>query len=157
MALFQLDDKSVPREVSADEAVWLRHQDALRDDQLVVLSVLAQQDRFSGGLRLKVQQVWDLPAARCRFGKFLRVVLGDGAPALAPLLAEFPPRVEMTEQGELERSLPIRLALERRDAQGRGVAAELQLGDRARIFPSDDALQRWVAQAEDGRAAVVYE
>jgi hypothetical protein len=37
------------------------------------------------------------------------------------------------------------------------VTAELELGDRAWIYPSDEALKEWVARADEGRVAVVYE
>ena len=35
--------------------------------------------------------------------------------------------------------------------------AQLQLGEQARFFPSDAALASWMAQADEGRALVVYE
>jgi DNA polymerase-3 subunit alpha len=38
-----------------------------------------------------------------------------------------------------------------------GSAAEIELGDDGRIWPSDDALARWRAVAEQGRAIVMYE
>ena len=113
-------------------------------------------DRFSGGLQLTVQQVWDLPGARCRFGKYLRVAVNGAAPDVARLVREFPARREMTEQGELLRGLPVRLSLERQQA-ALGARAELQLGEQARFFPSDAALAGWAAQAAAGQAVVVYE
>ena len=111
-----------------------------------------QPDRFSGGLRLKIQQMWDLAAARCRFGKFLRVAVNGHAPAIAQLVREFPPKREMTEQGELVRGLPVRLALQRPGAQ-----CELQLDDRALFFPTDAALASWMAQAHERRAEIVFD
>jgi DNA polymerase III subunit alpha len=38
-----------------------------------------------------------------------------------------------------------------------GAMAELQLGDAARIFPSDAALAGWRAQADQGKSAIVYD
>ena len=72
------------------------------------------------------------------------------------LLAEYPPQVEHTEHGELLRGLPVRLLLERRGSEG-GVMAQLHLGEQAQFFPSDAALASWTAQADEGRAMVVYE
>ncbi|MFZ9137469.1 MAG: hypothetical protein ACO21E_06430, partial [Hylemonella sp.] len=109
-------------------------------------------DRFSGGLQLNVNQVWDLSAARCRFGKYLRVQVNGQVPDVNRLLSDFPPRKEMTEQGELLRGLLVRLALQRE-----GAAAELQLGEGAKFFPSDAALAGWMAQADRGQAMVVYD
>ena len=115
-----------------------------------------QPDRFSGGLQLTVNQVWDLAAARCRFGKFLRVMVNGKAPDIPRLVADFPPKREMTEQGELVRGLGVRLSL-RRQGPGLGATAELQLGEDAKFFPSDAALAGWMAQAESGKALIVYE
>ena len=72
-----------------------------------------QPDRFSGGLRLNVQQVWDLAAARCRFGKYLRVAVNGSVPPVAEVLRDFPRARIATEQGELPQGLPVRLALHR--------------------------------------------
>ncbi|TSE33883.1 DNA polymerase III subunit alpha [Tepidimonas charontis] len=152
VALFTLDDKSAVLEAVADEAVLANQRAVLKDDELVVAQVLAQPDRFSGGLRLKVQQLWDLPAARCRFGKFLRIVVAEHAPDIATLVREYPPRREASEVGEWVRALPVRVWLWRPYAR-----CELQLDERAQFYPSDAALARWMAQAHERRVEVVYE
>ena len=96
--------------------------------------------------------MWDLATARCRFGKFLRVAVNGRAPDVQRLVRDFPAKREMSEQGELVRGLPVRLALSRNGAQ-----AELQLGEDARFYPSDAALASWMAQADQGLASIVYE
>jgi DNA polymerase-3 subunit alpha len=152
LALFKLDDKSAMIECTADEAVINTYRNLLKDDELVIVQGKLQPDRFSGGFRLNVQQVWDLATARCRFGKFLRVAVNGRAPDVKRILRDFPPVRERTEQGDLLRGLPVRLALKRNGAE-----AELQLGDEARFFPSDAALASWIAQADQGAAQIVYE
>jgi DNA polymerase III subunit alpha len=152
LGLFKLDDKSGVIECTADEAVVNTHRNLLKDDELVIVQGKLQPDRFSGGFRLNVQQVWDLATARCRFGKFLRVAVNGRAPDVKAIVRDFPPRTERTEQGDLQRGLPVRLSLRRDGAQ-----AELQLGDEARFFPSDAALASWMAQADQGIAQIVYE
>jgi DNA polymerase-3 subunit alpha len=152
LALFKLDDKSGVIEATADEAVVNANRHLLRDDELVIVMGRLQPDRFTGGFRLNVNQVWDLATARCRFGKFLRVAVNGKAPDVRRLVREFPPKREMSEQGELVRGLNVRLALRRDEA-----VAELQLGDEARFFPSDAALAGWMAQADQGQAQIVYE
>jgi DNA polymerase III subunit alpha len=152
LALFKLDDKSAVIEATADEAVINANRNLLKDDELVIVQARLQPDRFSGGFRLNVNQVWDLATARCRFGKFLRVAVNGKAPDIKRLVREFPPKREQSEQGELVRGLPVRLAV-RRDA----ATAELQLGDEAKFFPSDAALASWMAQADGGQAQIVYE
>ena len=152
LALFKLDDKTGVFETSADENLINAHRHLLKDDELIIVQAVAQPDRFSGGVRLKIQQVWDLAAARCRFGKYLRVAVNGHAPAVAQLVREFPPKREVTEQGELVRGLPVRLALLRDGAQ-----CELQLDDRALFFPTDAALASWMAQAHERRAEIVFD
>jgi DNA polymerase-3 subunit alpha len=152
LALFKLDDKSDVIECTADEALAYANRNLLKDDELVIVQGKLQPDRFSGGFRLNVTQVWDLATARCRFGKFLRVAVNGKAPDVKRLLHDFPPVRERTEQGDLLRGLPVRLSLKRNGAE-----AELQLGDDAKFFPTDAALASWIAQADQGAAQVVYE
>jgi DNA polymerase-3 subunit alpha len=152
LALFKLDDKTAVLEVSADEALMNQHRNTLKDDELVIVQAVAQPDRFSGGLRLKIQQVWDLAAARCRFGKYLRVTVNGANPNIAQLVREFPPRRENTEQGELVRGMPVRLRLQRNGAQ-----CDVALDDRALFFPTDAALASWMAQAHGRQAEIVFD
>jgi DNA polymerase-3 subunit alpha len=152
LALFKLDDKSGTIDARADEALINANRNLLKEDELVIVMGKLQPDRFSGGLQLTVQQVWDLATARCRFGKYLKVAVNGRAPDIGRLVRDFPPRREMSEQGELVRGLNVRLAV-RRDA----ATAELQLGDEARFYPSDAALARWMAEADQGLAQIVYE
>ena len=63
-----------------------------KDDELVIVQGKVQPDRFSGGVRLNVQQVWDLAGARCRFGKYLRVEVNGSVPPVAEVLRDFPSR-----------------------------------------------------------------
>ena len=156
LAIFKLDDKSAVMEATADEAMINANRHLLKDDELVIVMAKMQADRFSGGYRLSIQQVWDLPSARCRFGKFLRVAVNGRAPEVAKLVKAFPPQREMTEQGELLRGLPVRSKLERK-ADNVAASAELSLGEQAKFFPSDAALSSWIAQADQGKAEIVYE
>ena len=152
LAIFKLDDKSLSIEATADEAVMNANRNTLKDDELVIVSGRLQPGRGGFEARFQVQQVWDLATARCRFGKFLRVAVNGKAPDIARLVKDFPPRLETTEVGELRQGLPVRLSL----ARG-GARVDLQLGERARFFPTDAALASWMAQAEAGQAAIVYE
>ena len=157
LALFKLDDKSTALEASADESVIAASNGLLRDDEFVVLSGRLQLDHFSGGLRVKVQQVWSLAAARARFGKYLHVA-STARPDVAAIVQRFPPLREETEHGEtLTHGLRVRLSV-RCAAEGAAATAELQLGEGSRFFPCDEALAAWHAQAgADGLANVVYE
>ena len=152
LALFKLDDKTDVIDAAADESVFSPHRAWFKDDELVVVQGRLQPDRFSGGFRLNVQQIWDLATARCRFGKYLKVAVNGTVPDIQRLLRDFPPRKEHSEQGELVRGLGVRLLVQREQA-----TAELQLGEQAKFFPTDAALAGWMAQAHGGLAQIVYE
>ena len=156
MAIFKLDDGSEAIEAVANEDLIDAHKALLVEDQLLIVQGKVQPDRFSGGLRLNVVQVWDLAAARARFGRHLAMALaGEPAkavPSLAELVKTWPARRELTDQGELLQGLGLRLQIQRDTA-----AAELELGDAGRFWPTDEALARCKALAQGGRAAIVYE
>ena len=152
LIIFKLDDKTDVLEASVDEATFNTHRNLLKDDELVIVQGTLQGASERFGRRFKVTQVWDLETARCKFGKYLRVAVNGRAPDISRLVRDFPPRREMSEQGELTRGLPVRLNL-RRD----GATAELHLGEAARFFPTDAALASWTAQADKGLATIIYE
>jgi DNA polymerase-3 subunit alpha len=160
LALFKLDDKTGVIEARADEALINAHKNLLKDDELVIVMGKQQLDRFSGGLQLTVTQIWDLDQARCRFGKYLRVAVGSEVgrktPDIARMTKEFPAQREVTEQGELLRGLPVRLAMLLKSEAGTA-SAELQLGESAKFFPTNEALAAWRVQADQGQAAIIYE
>ena len=156
LALFKLDDKSAVIEASADEALLNTYRNQLKEDEFVVMMGRLQLDHFSGGLRVKVQQVWDLAGARCRFGKYLHVVVGDQVPDVPGLVQEFPSRREEVAEGELLHGLRVRMGVHCA-ADDASAVAELQLGEAARFYPSDTALCAWASQVGTGTATVVYE
>jgi DNA polymerase-3 subunit alpha len=151
VAIFKLDDKTEALEAVANEELLNANKDLLKDDELIIVQGKVQPDRFSGGLRLNVMQVWDLATARCRFGKYLRVEVNGSIPPVAEVLRDFPTRRLNTEQGPLTQGLTVRLVVERDNARG-----ELDLGDEGRFYPTDAAIARWL-EGSHGRARIVYE
>ena len=155
LAIFKLDDKSGVIEATADEALINANKLTLKDDELLIMEGKVQPDRFSGGLRLQVNRIWDLPTARAKFARYLKVAVNGKAPDLERMVREFPPKKEESEQGTLLRGLPVRYALWR-ESEDLNVSAEIELGERAKFFPSDAALASWIAQAHAGDAQIVY-
>jgi DNA polymerase-3 subunit alpha len=151
VAIFKLDDNTEPIEAVVNEDLLTPNAALLRDDELLILQGRVQPDRFSGGVRLNVQQIWDLPAARARFGKHLAIAVNGTVPPVAQVLQEFPAKQVSTEHGDLLQGLAVRLQLQRE-----GAYAELDLGEAARFWPTDAALARWRAAAHGGAAKVVY-
>lgn len=156
LIIFKLDDKTDVLEASVDEALFNANRNLLKDDELVIVQGTLQGASERFGRRFKVTQVWDLETARCKFGKYLRVAVNGSAPDISRMVRDFPPRREMSEQGEVSRGLPVRLSLRRQNEVG-GATAELHLGEAARFFPTDAALASWMAQADRGLVQIVYE
>ena len=151
-AIFRLDDGSGAIETVVNEDLLDAQRALLADDALLIAQGRVQLDRFSGALRLTVQQLWDLPAARARFGRYLAVAVNGSRPPVGEVLKAWPARRVDTEHGELTQGLPVRLRLERPRA-----SAEIDLGDDGRFWPSDEAIARWRQVAHRGQAEVVYE
>jgi DNA polymerase III subunit alpha len=152
VAIFKLDDMSESIESVVSEELLETTRELLREDELLIVQGRVQPDRFAGGLRLNIQQVWDLAAARARFGRYLVVAINGTAPPVQELLGQWPVRRMGGGQGSTTAGLSVRLSIERDAA-----VAELDLGEDGRFWPSDEALSRWKAIAHEGQAAIVYE
>ena len=158
VAIFKVDDKSETIEAVANQETLDANKDLLKDDELVIIQGKVQTDRFSGGLRLNVQQVFGLGTARCRYARFVRLTAkGDKLP-LAEVLREYPAKVIEAPQPDLpdtRQGLPVRVVVERRtaDVAARG---ELDLGESAMLFPSDQALARLKELMPDAQPQLVY-
>ncbi len=151
VAIFKLDDKSDAIESVVAEDLLNANKDLLKDDELIIVQGKVQPDRFSGGVRLNITNLWNLAEARCRFGKHLRIELDSAPLPVDHLLSEFPAQRRVGQGGEVVTGLGVRLVLRRERAR-----AEIDLGDDGQFFPSDEALLRWF-EASGGRATVVYE
>lgn len=156
LGLFKIDDKSGVIEASVDESVLNAHKELLKDDEFVVVTGRLQVDHFSGGLRMKVQQLSSLADARCRFARYLQVSVGDTMPDVLGLLRQFPAQTDETEHGPVARGVKVRLGLLCESPQG-SATCELALGDSSRFYPSDAALAAWYAQAGSSQVKMVYE
>jgi DNA polymerase-3 subunit alpha len=149
--IFKLDDRSEVIEAVASEELFEANRELLREDELLIVQGRVKLDRFSGGLRLDVAQLWDLAGARARFGRYLAVAVNGIPVPVRELLRQWPARKLHTEQGDLDQGLGVRLQLQRAEA-----VADLDLGDEARFWPCDEALARWRSVAHCGQASIVY-
>ena len=152
VVIFQLDDGTEAIESVVNEEVLEANRELLQEDRLVIVQGKVQNDRFTGGLRLNVAQVWDLPAARARFGRWLAVDINGNTPPVVDVLKLWPAKRVEDAEGTRVQGLAVRVRVQRARA-----VAELDLGDDARFWPSDEALVRWKTLAHGGAATVVYE
>ncbi|MBV8471025.1 MAG: DNA polymerase III subunit alpha [Burkholderiaceae bacterium] len=150
VAIFKLDDKSDVIEAVANEELINANKEVLADDELIIVTGKVQPDRFSGGLRLNVQQISSLAAARARMGRFVRLDAA-AAPAIAEVVKTWPPHAQESEHGTSTLGLALRLSIQREGAQ-----AELDLGDASRFWPSDEALARLTGSTQ-GAGHIVFE
>ena len=155
LSIFTIDDKSMAIEASVDEKTMAACVDVLKEDEFVVVSGRLQPDRFSGGLRMKVQQMWALSDARCRYARYLQVSVGENMPDVPGLLRQFPAKVEETESGNVTHGVKVRLDLVCKDARG-AASCELELGEGSRFYPSDAALAAWYGSVGAGQVKVIY-
>ena len=88
------------------------------------------------------------------------MTVGPTPPDVIRLLHEHPPQTEETEHGPLKRSLAVQLHIERHgtgpDGRPLHAAAQFELPNAA-IWPGDEALAAWRAEAGGGQIRVVYE
>ncbi|MEF9948658.1 MAG: DNA polymerase III subunit alpha, partial [Comamonas sp.] len=138
-----------------DEKTMAACVDVLKEDEVVVVSGRLQPDRFSGGLRMKVQQMWALSDARCRYARYLQVSVGENMPDVPGLLRQFPAKVEETESGNVTHGVKVRLDLVCKDDRG-SASCELELGESSRFYPSDAALAAWYGSVGAGQVKVIY-
>ncbi|WP_294636540.1 DNA polymerase III subunit alpha [uncultured Aquabacterium sp.] len=158
VAIFKLDDKSETIEAVANQSTLDANKDLLKDDELVIIQGKVQTDRFSGGLRLNVQEVMSLASARCRYARFVRLVARDQKLPVAEVLREHPARRIESDQPDLPdilQGLPLRVTVERRTPE-LSARAELELGDQAKVYPTEAAMLRFKELMPDAQATVVY-
>jgi DNA polymerase-3 subunit alpha len=158
VAIFKLDDKSETIEAVANQSTLDANKDLLKDDELVIIQGKVQTDRFSGGLRLNVQEVMSLASARCRYARFVRLVARDQKLPVAEVLREHPARRIESDQPDLPpilQGLPLRVLVERRTPT-LSARAELELGDQAKVYPTEAAMLRFKELMPDAQATVVY-
>jgi DNA polymerase-3 subunit alpha len=116
--------------------------------------------------------MWDLASARCRFGKYLTIKVPQNilnnlpaghaqqglqgiSESMRAIMKDFPPKRELTDQGEFFKGLGIRFEIEKSNVE-MAATAQIQLGETARFFPSDAALASWSAAVDPQALKLVY-
>jgi DNA polymerase-3 subunit alpha len=150
--IFILDDGSTALEITSDEAVFSKHKSLIKEDQLLIALVKIQNDRRSGGFRLGLLDAMDLPHARCRFGKYVKLYFQKPTHALTNFLKEqIPPPLSIGLQPQSHR-LGVRLHVT--TLQGEG---EIQLGAKAQFYPTDELLLNLKLKTSAVDSMVIYE
>ncbi len=134
IAFVTLDDRSDRTEVSVFAELFEQHYELLKTDAVLIVKGSVSSDDFTGGVRMRATEIFDLAEARGRSVKRLKVNLkgchlGKAFEVeLAEMLSPF--------RGDEGQGCPVAVGYERDDAQG-----EIELGEAWRVEPSDDLLQ----------------
>jgi DNA polymerase III subunit alpha len=142
MAIVQLDDGTARVEVTVYNELFEASRNLLKEDQLLVVEGRPQSDEFTGGIRIAAEKVYDLPAARGRFARGVRLVCnGESSGArLRELLSPY-------KQG----SCPVSVVFRTDGAQCR-----IDLGDEWRVKLDDDLIRSLGAWLRPENVQILY-
>ncbi|AVR98390.1 DNA polymerase III subunit alpha [Pseudoduganella armeniaca] len=119
-----LDDKSAVVEVTVYSEIFEANKKAFKEDEFLAVTGKVSEDRFTGGLRISAEKVYDIVAARLQFGRQMGWTLPEPVPA-AKLRDVLAPHRD-------DYGLPIQMRI-----KPQGIDCVLQLGDDWRVAPSD--------------------
>jgi DNA polymerase-3 subunit alpha len=91
MTILELDDGSARVEVTLFQELVDQHRDLLKPDELIVVHGRVREDRFSGGVRIGAERLFNLVGLRRAYAKTLRLSMNGQANfrKLADLLGPF--------------------------------------------------------------------
>jgi DNA polymerase-3 subunit alpha len=125
--IVSLDDKSAIVEVTVYNEVADANKKVFKEDEFLAVVGKVSEDRFTGGLRITAEKVFDLAMARIQYGHYLSLSLPAAVPT-AKLMEVLQPHRQVDGLLVAMRIKP------------QGVECTLQLGEEWRVAPSE-ALQ----------------
>jgi DNA polymerase-3 subunit alpha len=142
MAVILLDDGNARIEVTVFNELYEQHRHWLKEDQLLVVEGKVAHDDFSGSLRISADKLYDLPAARNRFARAIRLTCNGESSGvrLREILAPY-------RSG----TCPVSVVY-----SGRGAACEIDLGDAWRVSLQDDLIRSLGDWLKPENVKVVY-
>ena len=134
LAFVTIDDKSGRIEVSVFGELFGRTRDKLAKDEIIIVKGSTAADDFTGGIRMRANDLWTIEEARGRKVSRLKLEI-DGndlsesfADDLAELLRPF--------RSNDAKGCPVAIKYKSNDVQG-----DVILGDEWRVTPDDDLIQ----------------
>ena len=143
MAVVQLDDGTGRVEATIFNELFEANRSLLKEDTLLIVEGRAQHDDFTGGIRISVDQVLDLPAARQRFARGVKLICNGGSQGakLRDLLAPY-------RNG----ALPVYIVYSNQDAECR-----IDLGEAWRVKLDEGLIQSLGEWLRPENVQVLYE
>ncbi|NGZ86520.1 DNA polymerase III subunit alpha [Duganella aceris] len=120
-----LDDKTAVVEVTVYSEVFEENKKMFKEDEFLAVVGKVSEDRFSGGLRISAEKVFDITAARVSYGKQFGLAL--------PTTVDARKMAEVLMPHRHADGLPVSARI-----TPQGVGCTVQLGEAWRVAPSDE-------------------
>lgn len=146
MAFLTIDDRTARIEVTLFGDVYARYQEVLVKDQVIVVSGEVRYDDYSGGLVMRVNEVYDMEHAREHYARNLLLQVGRERAANGLI-----PNLEQVLAPFREGGCPIALVYHNDEG-----TARVRLGNQWRVRPSDELLSRLRQLLGDEAVRVEY-
>jgi DNA polymerase-3 subunit alpha len=124
LLIITLDDKTAVVEVTVYNELFEPNKHMFKEDEFLCVTGKVSEDRFSGGLRITAEKVYDITTARVQFGRQMGWALPNG---VAPAKLK-----EVLAAHRDEYGLPVAMRI-----KPQGIECVMQLGDEWRVAPSD--------------------
>ncbi len=155
--IFELDDMSATVEITADENVFNTNRKYIEEDHLVIAQIRVQTDRRDPSqVRLTLLQAQNLFEARCQFGKYLRLEMGQEYIDVDELL-----KYDMTTSSvngsqsyppEKRGGLGVKVLFQLNHCE-----AEIALSDKVIFTPTDVSMNKLAGAGFKNRAFIAYD
>jgi DNA polymerase-3 subunit alpha len=146
MAFITIDDRSARIELAVFSDAYLRYQDVLTKDRIIVVEGEVSVDEYSGGYRMSARAIYDVEQAREHFAKRLQVSVQEQHASNG-----FVPALQHVLQPFREGVCPVVIDYRRQDAR-----AQIPLGQDWRVHPTDELLHRLRELAGEQDVEVIY-
>lgn len=146
MAFLTLDDRSGRMEMAVFSEEFNANRENLAKDKLIVASVEVSIDDYSGGIKMRAKEIYDISQARERFAKNLMVTV-DNVHASNGFINDLQRVLTPFKEG----SCPVVVDYHKDDA-----SAEIPLGEEWRVHPTDELLNRLRETMGDKKINIVY-
>jgi DNA polymerase-3 subunit alpha len=143
MAVVQLDDGTARVEATVFNELFEANRGLLKEDTLLIVEGRPQHDDFTGGIRISVDKVLDLAAARQRFARGVKLICNGGSNGakLRDLLAPY-------RNG----GVTVSIQYTNREAECR-----IDLGDAWRVKLDESLIQSLGEWLQPENVQIVYE
>ena len=142
MAVILLDDGHARIEMTVFNELFEQHRHWLKEDQLLIVEGKVAHDDFSGSLRISAEKLYDLPGARNRFARAIRLTC-NGASSGARLRELLAPHRE----GNCSVSIVY---------SNHGAICEIDLGDAWRVRLDDELIRSLGDWLRPENVSIVY-